>query len=157
MWNIPGLLASLLCFLYFKDQVSYCRAMSMRMQSGRMTFRFCSQVAKRKWMSLERKNTFSRAVINGSLEKIIWRKENHCPWIKQTFANTASRGNFEIMKVLKENGCPWDEYTFRCSKHVGGLRILRWLKQKSCPWDLSIFSTAAFLGNLEILIWIKEN
>lgn len=102
--------------------------------------------------------TCSNAALKGSLETLIWLREQGCPWDSRTCSNAALGGHFEVLIWARKNGCPWDEKTCTSAALNGHLPILHWLREEGCPWDDDDCLAAAYLsGDERVIRYVKEN
>lgn len=72
------------------------------------------------------------AAKNGSLECLIYLRENGCVWDESTCSEAAELGHLNCLKYAHENGCKWDEETVLFSAIYGKLECLMYSIENGC-------------------------
>jgi hypothetical protein len=89
-----------------------------------------------------------------SVERLVWAKNNGCPWVALTCANAAAYGGkLEVLKWARVHDCPWNTVTCYWAALRGHLEVLQWARAHGCPWSKSDCAVASWY-HTETLAWV---
>jgi hypothetical protein len=98
------------------------------------------------------------AAKHGHVATVKWLHEKGCPWDSNVICtDAAAGGSMEVLLYLKQQGCAFNEYTLMGAAWRGQLAICEYLVAEQCPSDITACAAAARGGHLKTIRFLHEN
>jgi hypothetical protein len=110
------------------------------------------------WFYTDREKICGDAAESGSIEMLLYLKQQGCRYNAGTMARAARRGHLAVCQHLVAEQCPLDETVCAAAARGGALEIVRSLRNNSCPWHADLICDDAAQGDsIELMQYLRQH